>query len=326
MIIECEECRSKFELDEGLLKEGGSKVRCSVCKHIFTVFPPEPESDHDPALDSIADVNLEETVTLDSPPGMEEIGAGATDEDVEEAFDKAFEEALEDGFQEEAMEEGSGGSDIDEEIEEPEGEEGDISFERNDEEAGPDERAGVMKKGRSGSKVLLIALIIILLLIMGALAVVFFMPDLLPDSLSFLKPGKKEAITDTGIRRLTFEDVSGSFIQSNKLGQLFVIKGRLVNQNPDSRSHILVKGTIYNSKGEAIRRRLVYAGNTFDESLLKEMSLEEIEKGLRIQPEGGNSNFNVRPSDSVPFMIVFENLPDNLSEFEVEVVSSAPGK
>ena len=56
------------------------------------------------------------------------------------------------------------------------------------------------------------------------------------------------------------------------------------------------------------------------------MSIEEIEKGLRVLPDGGNSNFSVEPSDSVPFMIVFENLPDNLSEFEVEVVSSAPGK
>ena len=43
MIIECEKCHGKFNLDESLLKETGSKVRCSSCKHVFTVFPPEEE-------------------------------------------------------------------------------------------------------------------------------------------------------------------------------------------------------------------------------------------------------------------------------------------
>ena len=43
MIIECERCHTKFNLDENLLKETGSKVRCSICKHVFTAFPPKSE-------------------------------------------------------------------------------------------------------------------------------------------------------------------------------------------------------------------------------------------------------------------------------------------
>jgi hypothetical protein len=35
---------------------------------------------------------------------------------------------------------------------------------------------------------------------------------------------------------------------------------------------------------------------------------------------------NVKPHASVPFMIVFEELPENLSEFTVEAVGSAPGQ
>ena len=42
MIIECEKCRTKFNLDQANLKEEGSKLRCSKCSHVFTVFPPEP--------------------------------------------------------------------------------------------------------------------------------------------------------------------------------------------------------------------------------------------------------------------------------------------
>ena len=39
MIVECESCGSTFRLDETLVKAGGAKVRCSVCKTVFTVDP-----------------------------------------------------------------------------------------------------------------------------------------------------------------------------------------------------------------------------------------------------------------------------------------------
>ncbi|BCS98418.1 hypothetical protein DSLASN_40500 [Desulfoluna limicola] len=39
MIITCQECDSRFVLDDKLIKPTGSKVRCSSCKHVFKVFP-----------------------------------------------------------------------------------------------------------------------------------------------------------------------------------------------------------------------------------------------------------------------------------------------
>jgi len=40
MDIQCEKCRTVFNIDETLLKEGGSKVRCSICRHVFMAYPP----------------------------------------------------------------------------------------------------------------------------------------------------------------------------------------------------------------------------------------------------------------------------------------------
>jgi predicted Zn finger-like uncharacterized protein len=37
MIVTCESCKAKFQLDPGRIKGAGSKVRCSRCKHIFYV-------------------------------------------------------------------------------------------------------------------------------------------------------------------------------------------------------------------------------------------------------------------------------------------------
>ncbi|MEJ2168442.1 MAG: DUF3426 domain-containing protein [Desulfobacterales bacterium] len=50
MIITCEECNSSFNVNDSLIKDGGSKVRCSKCDSVFVAYP--PMSDDDLALDS----------------------------------------------------------------------------------------------------------------------------------------------------------------------------------------------------------------------------------------------------------------------------------
>ena len=47
MIIQCENCRTEFNLDESLIKESGSKVRCSVCKEMFMAYPPPQDRSED---------------------------------------------------------------------------------------------------------------------------------------------------------------------------------------------------------------------------------------------------------------------------------------
>ena len=39
MYVNCEQCNTTYRLDAGLVKESGTKVRCSACKHIFVVYP-----------------------------------------------------------------------------------------------------------------------------------------------------------------------------------------------------------------------------------------------------------------------------------------------
>src|SRR5210317_663576 len=45
MIITCKECNSSFNVDDGLITETGSKVRCSKCENIFVAYPHVPEDD-----------------------------------------------------------------------------------------------------------------------------------------------------------------------------------------------------------------------------------------------------------------------------------------
>ncbi len=43
MIAKCEKCNTAFNIDDSLIKEEGTKFRCSNCKQIFTLFPKRPE-------------------------------------------------------------------------------------------------------------------------------------------------------------------------------------------------------------------------------------------------------------------------------------------
>jgi predicted Zn finger-like uncharacterized protein len=48
MVITCEQCQARFRLADEKLKPEGTKVRCSKCKHVFTVLPPESSPDDAP--------------------------------------------------------------------------------------------------------------------------------------------------------------------------------------------------------------------------------------------------------------------------------------
>ncbi len=55
MIIQCEQCKTKFKLDDSKIKSSGVKVRCAKCRHIFTVMreepAPEPQADFGAVFD-----------------------------------------------------------------------------------------------------------------------------------------------------------------------------------------------------------------------------------------------------------------------------------
>lgn len=315
MIIECEGCRSKFNLDESLLKREGSKVRCSVCKHIFTAYPPEPE------IHGSGRIEMEETVALDSPPILAERDDSSPARPRDQNFDRAFQDALEEPPDDSVIsgkeEEFQGRDDL----EGPSGMDDQYPDTAEPEEEGPSTR-----REKSTIRALPIILVIVLILLAGSAAIYFLAPQLLPDSLSFLKPHQKEEVVDVGTARLSFGNVKGGFIQSEQGGQLFVIQGIVINNYPRDRSYILVKGSLLDDKGQVVKTKLAYAGNVFNEEQLKTMPLEEINKGLKNRPGAQNANAAVKPEGQIPFSIVIENLPENLSEFTVEAVSSSPAQ
>ena len=209
MIIECDKCKSKFELDEGILKPDGSKVRCSICQDVFTAFPPEPPSAEAFSTDDLPDEDLQETVALDSPPDFEE-GPSPTQEDQESDLEAALDAAIgEDGLEaislDEIPDEPDEAVDIEGAMEQAseieaaltkEDSEAKTAMKTEDEEEAPPKRE--RRKKKTGIRIFPIILIIVLILLAGGAAIFFLAPDLLPVSLSGLKPAEKE-IADSGV-------------------------------------------------------------------------------------------------------------------------------
>jgi predicted Zn finger-like uncharacterized protein len=346
MIVECENCHTKFRLDDTLLKETGSKVRCSVCSHKFIVFPPkaqketpeeqaaapreESRKEVDADLDKtiVADViekdeqepseevpEHDQTLVEESPPSDEiepvsfedisQIDSGIIREESPD-IGKAMERAAK--VQEEVIAEEEWGREE--------------KFPMAEEPVLP--RPAIKKKKRS--KTVLIVLIFILLLVGGASAVVLYMPELLPESLPFFQRPSKEQVFDMGNKRLSFSNLEGSFSESKTVGSLFVVTGLVANNYPDKRSFIRIRSNILDSKGKVAKSKIVYAGNRIPRKDLQTLSMEEINKRLMNSGGRDNSNINVAPHTAIPFMIVFANLPEDVSEFTVEAISSSPAR
>ncbi|MBW2616257.1 MAG: zinc-ribbon domain-containing protein [Deltaproteobacteria bacterium] len=336
MIIQCEKCRTKFNLDESLIKKEGSKVRCSRCGDVFMAYPPEKTFVQDAETVAVKKEDLDTTMALDSPPVLAGDAGETGEKDQDVDFADVFEESMEDLEKFEAgspedlqdlLEEESAVTPPDEAVTKEELPPA-VPEERGKEESeeiveGPPTVSAPKKSARSPLR--LIILVILLALIGAAIAIFFWAPDLIPDSMSFLKPVEKQVAIDSGIRRLKFPSVNGSFVDSKKTGRLFVIQGTIKNNYPKSRSFVLIKGTILDDGGRPVKMKMAYAGNAFKESEIKVLALEEINRAMKNRLGKGKKNVDVAPGATVPFTIVFENLPENLGEFSVEAVSSSPG-
>ena len=366
MNIQCEKCRTVFNIDETLIKEGGSKVRCSICRHVFMAYPPvralesmETEIPIDPAKretdEEIADLLLP---LFDEHNESE--GKGK-DEGLESDLDSVYKDAFQESPEELAgkikeesednqdlMEDTIGGGEerlaydpavdflrmdnIDDQIDDR-GEE----YERA---AEPMKKA--LSKKKSSKWAFIIVLVVMLLALLGAVvAINYWKPELIPSPVrsflspacsflensvsSFLKAPEKKVAVGPGVRLLEFTSVAGSFVDSEKGGRFFVIRGVVASKYPKPRSYILIKGNILDKKGKVVKSEQSYAGNIFTEEEIKTLPLEEVRRAMNNRDGMARKNFNLSSGATIPFMIVFDNLPENLSEFSVEAVSSSTG-
>lgn len=85
MIIQCEQCRTKFKLDDSKVPDKGVKVRCAKCRHVFSVFKEQPEAGAGADFASM----LDSSVSLDQDAGNARPEFTAPDHDSALEFEEA---------------------------------------------------------------------------------------------------------------------------------------------------------------------------------------------------------------------------------------------
>jgi len=232
MIVQCEQCKKKFKLNADLINRSVVRVRCSSCKHVFSVSRPEKLDVMEAAL-----VSQE----VKSPP--------------------------------------------------------------------PSRR-------KTSSRPLLLFLIP-LLLIAGSIALWLYVPW----------PLKPKAVDkSTGIEQLHLVETRGYFVDNQKVGQLFVIQGRVRNEFPKPLRWIHLRAKIYTSDGQTARQLDFYAGNILSNQQLQNMPLEKLLAVVQTQPATKDRTQEIGSRQEVSFTVPFGDLPEltQLSDYSVEILASQP--
>jgi predicted Zn finger-like uncharacterized protein len=388
MIITCEKCGTRFNLDESLLNAAGSTVRCSRCRHIFTAFPPPPdlefddldfsdtefEEDTDLSEAGFQDTDEPETLELETAdpdePGLEpadpdeieiEIEAadpateGETDlpeepdpsenmdgdledlevdkissKDKEPEFDLAFDDEKEE-MEFEGLDEFD---DTDAPPEKPPHEpppprrpaRASLIQPPDRDEAFMDvEDAPPKKRPHIGAPVLVL-LILFVTAAGGYVAATFlgyrlpFLPEIRIPFIQQYLPEKKPDPVSYPDPIPDQKSVTGRFITNDSAGELFIITGKIENPAQIPYRLIQVKGTLFQKDKQPVMSRTAFCGNIIPEETLRTGSIDDLTAQLKNPGGAADINDNIQPGETVPFMLVFSDLPQNLENFTVEVV------
>jgi hypothetical protein len=183
-----------------------------------------------------------------------------------------------------------------------------------DMEKAPEVPAAAKPKKRLGKPV--IALVVVALLLGGA-AGAFYVLDTMGIRIPFVSDLISPAPDNVNRVEVMQGTVRSKFVENEKAGKLFVITGQVRNNHRGARNFISVSGKLF-AGGKPVQTKTVFAGNVLSGVQLSNMDMQQITKRLRNRVGDDKSNMNVSSNQTLPFMIVFNNLPDNLEEFVVE--------
>lgn len=165
--------------------------------------------------------------------------------------------------------------------------------------------------GKSGKKIW-ISLFVLLLLCAGGAGAWYYLQGRAPQ----------ESVEDVAkkVERLTMRNVRQYNLLNEKVGKVFVIEGKVVNEFNEPKDFIELEGAIFDNAKRTIAAKRQLAGTQLSLFQLQVLSEKEMESFLHNKMEILANNTNVPPGGEVPFMILFYAPPENVAEFGVKIV------
>jgi|SaaInl8_200m_RNA_FD_contig_81_234460_length_1350_multi_4_in_0_out_0_1 predicted Zn finger-like uncharacterized protein len=322
MIISCEECKTRFNLDETLLSKTGSKVRCCVCKNIFIAYP-------EVLIESISpdDTGPEKTEKSDPDAEEKKQSKNGVDEETEssqagkklnaESENKPLIEPDHAENSKEKLDENR----LTQLLEKQKETYDDPEFSESATVLEVPESVSPKKKMRKP-----IIMLAILAILAGGIYATYRILEHMniktPYVSDFLKPQAAKE-DDPGASNINIFDIDNRFVENRFAGKIFVIAGKVKNDYPEPRSHIKVNGKLFTTGRTFLKQKSVSCGNMISDYDLANMNRDALNRLMNNPPGQENSNINVLPGTMIPFMIVFFETPANLDEYVVKPESSS---
>lgn len=125
---------------------------------------------------------------------------------------------------------------------------------------------------------------------------------------------------ESKVALLTMRNVRQYYVDNEKIGKVFVIEGKIVNEFPEPKELIAVEAAIYGNDQKPLAVKKQLAGTQLSLFQLQVLSEKEMESFLNNKVEILSNNTNVQKGGEVPFMVLFYMPPEGLAEFGVRIV------
>ena len=175
-----------------------------------------------------------------------------------------------------------------------------------------------LKKGMSKS---LVFLLIIAILGGGGYGT-YYLLNQKGIEIPFLSDYLKPKVQDPGNLKLNTYDINSKFVENSSVGKLFVISGKVKNGYAENRGMVSLLGSIFSTGKVPVHQEKVYCGNIMSDLELSNLEWDKIQARLSNRLGDNRSNVKIEPGTSIPFMVVFSGLPEDLEEFTIEVIGS----
>ncbi|MBO6170945.1 MAG: zinc-ribbon and DUF3426 domain-containing protein [Desulfovibrio sp.] len=139
---------------------------------------------------------------------------------------------------------------------------------------------------------------------------------------------RSEQETAKNVELLTMRNVRQYYVDNEKVGKVFVIEGKVVNEFPQPKELMAVEAAIYDRDKKPIAVKKQLCGVQLSLFQLQVLSEKEMESFLNNKVEILTNNTNVPHGGDVPFMVLFYAPPEGVAEFGVRIVDArdVPGQ
>ncbi len=119
---------------------------------------------------------------------------------------------------------------------------------------------------------------------------------------------------------ISLENIRQYFVINERVGDLFVIEGLAVNNHNAKPAIITIKVELYDQRDQTITGKDFICGRVASLIDLQVSSKDHLQTIFAFDHGAESKNYIVAPRESVPFMTIFYNPPENAYDFGLEVI------